>query len=136
MLELLALVLTVEGWTTQSTTMAVSEKDGIAHISGIGSCYIDLTSQALPSQINGVSFMVKGKGKAEARIMMDTEGTTYAVVTSFTAGDEAIKVSLDKSKAGPPIRMAPIMPGLPERLMLFIDANEPVELEVWGVETW
>jgi len=35
-----------------------------------------------------------------------------------------------------PITMAPIMPGLPEKLVLFIDANEPVDLQVWGVETW
>ncbi len=119
-----------------STTMAVSEKDGITRIAGTGSCYIDLTSQALPSQINGISFMVKGKGNAEARLMMAMEGTNYAVVKSFTAGDEPLKVSLAVADRGMPITMAPIMPGLPERLVFYIDANEPVDLQVWGVETW
>jgi hypothetical protein len=136
MLELLALVLTVEGWTGMSTTMAVSEKDGITHISGTGSCYIDLTSQALPSQIKGLSFMVKGKGSAEARIMMTMEGTNYAVVKSFTAGDEPQKISLAVADKGMPITMAPIRPDLPERLVFYIDANEPVDLQVWGIETW
>lgn len=136
MLELLALVLTVEGWTGMSTTMAVSEKDGITHISGTGSCYIDLTPQALPSQIKGISFMVRGKGNAEARVMMAMEGTNYAVVKSFTAGDEPLKMSLAMADKGMTLTMAPIMPDLPERLVFYIDANEPVDLEVWGIETW
>ncbi|MEO0141026.1 MAG: hypothetical protein ABIM88_05715 [candidate division WOR-3 bacterium] len=135
MLELLALVLTVEGWTTQSTTMAVSEKDGIASISGVGSCYIDLTSQALPSQINGVSFMVKGKGTARARLMMDTKGTTYALVVGFTAGDEETSVFLPKANAKP-ISLRPIVEGMPERMKLFIDADEPIEIQIRGIETW
>jgi len=136
MLELLALVLTVDGWTGMSTTMAVSEADGITRITGTGSCYIDLTSQALPSQINGISFMVKGKGTAEARMMMAMEGTNYAVVRSFTASDEPLKLSLATADKGMSLTMAPIMPGLPERLVFYIDANEPVDLEIWGVETW
>jgi len=135
MLELLALVLTVDGWTGMSTTMAVSEADGITRITGTGSCYIDLTSQALPSQINGISFMVKGKGTAKARLMMDTEGTTLAVVAEFTAGETGTKVSLSREDAKP-ISLRPIVENMPERTRLYVDANEPVDLEIWGAETW
>ena len=118
-----------------STTMAVSEADGITRITGTGSCYIDLTSQALPSQINGISFMVKGKGTAKARLMMDTEGTTLAVVAEFTAGETGTKVSLSREDAKP-IALRPIVKEMPERMKLFIEAEEPVDLQVWGAETW
>ena len=118
-----------------STTMAVSEADGVTRITGTGSCYIDLTSQALPSQINGISFMVKGKGTAKARLMMDTEGTTLAVVAEFTAGETGTKVSLSREDAKP-ISLRPIVENMPERTRLYVDANEPVDLEIWGAETW
>jgi hypothetical protein len=135
MLELLALVLTVDGWTGMSTTMAVSETDGVARISGTGSCYVDLTDQALPSQIKGLSFMVKGKGTARARLMMDTEGTTLAVVAEFTAGETGTKISLSREDAKP-ISLRPIVENMPERMRLYVDADEPVDLQIWEVETW
>ncbi|MGB9589578.1 MAG: hypothetical protein ACPL68_01690, partial [Candidatus Hydrothermia bacterium] len=66
----------------------------------------------------------------------DTEGTTYAVIKEFTAGGEPLRVNLAKADKGAPIRLAPIMLDMPERLMLFIDAEGSVELEILGVETW
>jgi hypothetical protein len=135
MAELIIFLFTITGWQTASGNMTVAQEGSSVHITGQGTCYLDLTQEYLPSDMNGLSFLVRGEGAATARLMLDMGGSAYGVADRFTAGPEAREISLAKEDAVL-VQMLPPMEGAPDRVFLFLESAEPVNITVWGLETW
>ncbi len=135
MLFLLAGILSINGWHSLSPNLRVSENNGVVQFQGQGSCYLDLTSQVTAPEINGIRVTLEGTGNFGLRLMLDTEGDTYIVAKMVHLNGEQAQIQLSKQDKQL-LALRATDRNMPERLRLYLDADEPVNITIKGVETW
>ncbi len=133
--NMFALMILALVWKPGPGDMSVYKGQASTLIKGSGTCYLVLSDSTTPSGIRGVSFRVSGKGTAAVRLVLDIHGSAFGVAQRFEVDGDTAEVILARDEAVL-LQMIPPAENAPDRAFLFIDAQEPVNIRVWGLKIW